>query len=85
MVDDEAWRKRANCRGYDTAIFYVDHEFDELLAKSICAWCPVMKDCLMYALDNNEQQGIWGGKNDKQRQKILKARKLAKSDQSNDS
>lgn len=30
-------------------------------ARRFCASCPVIKDCLIYALQNDERFGIWGG------------------------
>jgi hypothetical protein len=30
-------------------------------ARSFCMDCPVMKDCLVSALQNDERFGIWGG------------------------
>lgn len=30
-------------------------------AKSICLTCPVVEQCLSYALENDETYGIWGG------------------------
>lgn len=32
-----------------------------LVAKNICAECPVKNLCLEYALEANEPYGIWGG------------------------
>ena len=34
--------------------------------------CDVRDECLTYALDNNEQEGIWGGMTLKERRRALK-------------
>jgi len=31
------------------------------LAKSYCRRCPIQVECAMYAINNNELHGIWGG------------------------
>lgn len=33
----------------------------EVLAKQLCAVCPVIDDCRHYALEQREKFGIWGG------------------------
>jgi WhiB family redox-sensing transcriptional regulator len=33
----------------------------EAQAKELCAACPVQRECLEYANDNEEPDGIWGG------------------------
>lgn len=30
-------------------------------AKALCAQCPVISDCLIYAITAREAYGIWGG------------------------
>jgi hypothetical protein len=45
------------------------------LAKNLCNRCPVRKQCLDYALANEEPWGMFGGATPKERQKLLKARK----------
>ena len=30
-------------------------------AKALCKTCPVMSECLTYALESNERFGVWGG------------------------
>jgi len=39
-------------------------------AKAICAACPVMDDCLSYALETNQRSGIWGGTTEKERKSL---------------
>ena len=57
----------AECREVYTDLFYRIEEERNALAyvninalRSICARCPIWKECLTYALDN-EQYGMWGG------------------------
>lgn len=54
-----SWTKRAACIGVDTERF-----FDESArpAKLICNTCPVIEECLQYALDNHINYGVFGGK-----------------------
>jgi len=46
-------------------------------AKKICSECPVRTKCLEYALKNRVDHGVWGGTSERQRRRILKARKEA--------
>jgi WhiB family redox-sensing transcriptional regulator len=53
----------AACKAVDPAIFFpARNEPDSgILAKKICAGCPVRKSCLQWALYYNEREGVWGG------------------------
>lgn len=42
---------------------------NERQAKAICKQCPLINDCLAYALQYDEQ-GIWGGTNERERSRI---------------
>lgn len=42
----------------------------------VCSTCPVQTECLLYAMNNREEFGYWGGLSGKQR-KILRARALS--------
>jgi WhiB family transcriptional regulator, redox-sensing transcriptional regulator len=44
------------------------------MAKKICKDCPVINECLEYALENNEVHGIWGGMSPKERQLLKRKR-----------
>ncbi|MGI5166438.1 WhiB family transcriptional regulator [Spirillospora sp. CA-253888] len=65
--NEEHWSDRAICRGADPDLFfpigYSAEVFQEQerAAKAICANCPVVSDCLAWALRVGEPDGIWGG------------------------
>lgn len=68
------WRTRAACSGYPNKLFFPATEgADEASiekAKGICAVCPVIDDCLQYALETNQRAGIWGGRSEKERKSL---------------
>jgi WhiB family transcriptional regulator, redox-sensing transcriptional regulator len=69
---DYTWRKNAICRDTDPDLFfpvgttgYALVQIDK--AKQVCDECPVQHDCLQYALDTNQDSGIWGGTSEEER------------------
>ena len=67
-IPGERWELSAACSGTDTAAFYpADGERDvarrprEAKAKAICRQCPVIAECLRWAIATNEPWGMWGG------------------------
>lgn len=75
--DDMSWTDRAACRNEDPELFFPERGEDTGTAKAICASCSVRAECLEYALENGEQFGIWGGKSERQRRGLRRARNLA--------
>lgn len=60
------WRERAACADYPTDLFFPAGETGPAeqqikRAKEVCARCEVADDCLLYALEANQRDGIWGG------------------------
>lgn len=47
--------------------------------KELCTHCPVISQCLEYALADPGRKGVWGGTSDYDRNKIRKARQEARS------
>ena len=43
----------------------------------LCAVCPVRRECLEWALDNDEKWGVWGAKTPSERDAILRNRRAA--------
>jgi WhiB family redox-sensing transcriptional regulator len=41
-------------------------------AKRICNKCPVMAECLEFALSHNEKHGVWGGLSLVDRAKLMR-------------
>lgn len=56
--------RQASCSPDDTATFFPeggDFYKGTREAKQICSGCPLLEDCLNFAIANKEEWGIWGG------------------------
>ena len=45
------------------------------MAKAICKKCPVIEECLEFAVERKERFGIWGGKSERERRAIRRERR----------
>jgi len=70
-----SWRQSAACRGVDPEIFYPASEEEAVVAKAVCAACPVRQACLEFALVSRERDGVWGGATEKDRRRMLRQRR----------
>jgi WhiB family redox-sensing transcriptional regulator len=70
------WQERALCAQTDPELWFPDKGGSTTPAKKICADCDVQAECLEFALDNAERYGIYGGKSERERRKMLHARDL---------
>lgn len=63
------WQEQALCRQVDPELFFPDKGewISSLIARKICASCPVIQRCHAAAVRNGEY-GVWGGTTEKQRQ-----------------
>ena len=71
----DAWRATSACRDTDPDLFFPVGTTGQALvqiarAKEVCGECPVQNDCLEYALETNQDAGIWGGLDEEQRRNI---------------
>jgi WhiB family transcriptional regulator, redox-sensing transcriptional regulator len=57
----EFWREDAACFGASGVDFFADDPLTLGRAKALCAGCPVRDDCLAFAIETNQSQGVWGG------------------------
>jgi WhiB family transcriptional regulator, redox-sensing transcriptional regulator len=72
---DYSWRSKAICRDTDPDLFFPVGTTGQALvqiarAKEVCAECPVRVPCLEYALETNQDSGIWGGLSEEERRAI---------------
>jgi WhiB family redox-sensing transcriptional regulator len=72
---EQSWRNRGACRGLDPGVFYPVTEDEAVEAKSICHACGVRDQCLDYALENREHEGVWGGATEKERRRMIRQRR----------
>ena len=67
------WREDAAClEVVDEVSFFPDKEdlIGNARAKAICSACPVAAECLTWAIESNQSEGIWGGHTPKERRSI---------------
>lgn len=72
---DYTWRNQATCRDTDPELFFPVGTTGQALlqiakAKSVCCECPVKVECLEFALETNQDTGIWGGTSEEERRQI---------------
>ena len=76
---DHTWRDQALCRDTDPELFFpIGTTGFALLqlekARQVCGECLVRSECLEFALDTNQDSGIWGGLSEEERRVIRRQR-----------
>lgn len=78
---------RAKCRGIpvsgDDDIFF-DEDPTDAVEFCIGTWdkkpCPILNECLLFALTNNIREGVWGGATEQTRRKLRRLGKWQQQD-----
>ncbi|MER5598622.1 WhiB family transcriptional regulator [Streptomyces sp. NPDC002265] len=76
------WRHDAVCRDEDPDLFFPVGDTGLTLlqseeAKAVCCRCPVIEQCLRWALKTGQDFGVWGGLSERERRSMsLSARGL---------
>ncbi|MGW2937858.1 WhiB family transcriptional regulator [Streptomyces sp. NPDC001156] len=65
------WYDEAACRSGDPDELFVQGA-QQNRAKAVCNACPVRTECLVEALDNRIEFGIWGGMTERERRSLLR-------------
>ena len=76
------WRDDALCRDTDPELFFPVGTTGNALvqidnAKEVCGECSSAQGCLDFALDTNQDSGIWGGLTEEERRVIRRKRVAA--------
>ncbi|MFI0822263.1 WhiB family transcriptional regulator [Streptomyces sp. NPDC021098] len=71
------WRTLGACVDEDPELFHPVGKTGSYLvqirkAKAVCRSCPVVQECLSWALDNREMNGVIGGMDEDERRRLLK-------------
>jgi WhiB family redox-sensing transcriptional regulator len=72
LAPEQDWRDDALCAQVDADLWFPEKGGPTRDAKKICMGCTVRVECLEWALDNEERFGIWGGKSERERRRLVK-------------
>ena len=68
--DRDPWLEDALCTETDPEAFFPEHGEQNHDAKRVCGACPVVAECLAFALAGNVGYGVWGGTTAAERYKL---------------
>lgn len=74
----EAWKAQAACRAVTPDLFFplgsTGEAVDQIeAAKAVCQRCPVRHECLRFALETNQEAGVWGGTSEDERRVLRRS------------
>ncbi len=77
-VASAEWRKDSACRDTDPDLFFpvgtTGPAIEQIeTAKAVCRQCHAQTQCLEYAIETNQDSGIWGGTSEDERRQLRKA------------
>lgn len=69
------WRHKALCLNEDPELFFPIGNSGPALAqveqaKAVCRQCPVTETCLAWAIETNQDAGVWGGMSEDERRSM---------------
>ena len=73
ILDERPWAVYSACRDADAELFFAKTRANERAALAVCSTCPVVEECLEFALETRERFGVWGGTHERDRRKMLRA------------
>jgi len=70
-IPGESWRRLARCATMPKSEhFFPIGRKSPKIAIEACSYCFVRRQCLKYALDNDIEHGVWGGKTEGERKRM---------------
>jgi WhiB family redox-sensing transcriptional regulator len=81
--DDQGWRDQAACRDVEADLFFPAGSSGAAVchikaAKAVCRRCPAQEACVRFALDTNEEAGVWGGKDEDERRRLRRLQRAGR-------
>ncbi|MBW4062170.1 WhiB family transcriptional regulator [Candidatus Saccharibacteria bacterium] len=70
MVTATRWQERSRCRQFPALKFNSDDLAEQAVAAVVCEDCPVLRDCLRFAVDSNSWDGVYGGLTSAERREL---------------
>jgi len=64
------WQAHAACLNTGPDLMFPEKGDRSPAPKRICGYCPARRECLEYALENDERHGIWGGLTLRERRRL---------------
>ena len=69
------WGSKAACLTVDPELFFPIGNTGPAItqvaeAKAVCRECEVVGICLQWAIDNNQDSGVWGGMSEEERRSL---------------
>ena len=78
LLDRPPWHRDALCREYVGKVNFFPSRGESLEpAKALCAACLVRPECLLYALEHDEPNGVWGGLSARERREVLRVERAS--------
>lgn len=74
-----SWQRHGACRGEDPDLFFPTGGRAEVRKQSgeaqrVCFQCPVMQQCLNWALETGQDTGVWGGLSAEDRRRMRRGK-----------
>ena len=75
LTHGASWQDRSACLDEDPELFFPIGTTGPALwqaeeAKTVCRRCPVLAQCLTWALETRVEHGIWGGQTEDERRAL---------------
>lgn len=67
------WVQQGRCGEIDPELWFPAGGHSDTAAKEVCAGCEVRAQCLAYAIEADEEFGVWGGLNRTERLRLRAA------------
>jgi len=75
VTREDDWRDSAACLDTSPEMYFPEPDWKPtIMARQVCAGCPVAAQCLEFALVNEIKSGIFGGTTPYERSKMKAAR-----------